>query len=68
MQAACGFMQQTMCQFNNADEVELELNISDELLAQKNEKVGGPLHCEIGRASCSVLAQRDVEVHDRAVP
>jgi hypothetical protein len=29
-----------MCQFNNADEISLELNISDELLAQKNEKVG----------------------------
>jgi structure-specific recognition protein 1 len=30
-----------LCQFNNADEIGLELNISDELLAQKNEKVGG---------------------------
>jgi hypothetical protein len=29
-----------LCQFNNADEIGLELNISDELLAQKNEKVG----------------------------
>jgi structure-specific recognition protein 1 len=28
-----------LCQFNNADELQLELNMSDELLAQKNEKV-----------------------------
>jgi structure-specific recognition protein 1 len=28
-----------LCQFNNDDDVSKELNISDELLAQKNEKV-----------------------------
>eukprot|EP00882_Tetradesmus_deserticola_P011967 GHRQ01012666.1.p1 GENE.GHRQ01012666.1~~GHRQ01012666.1.p1 ORF type:complete len:645 (+),score=367.82 GHRQ01012666.1:668-2602(+) len=41
-----------LCQFNNADELQLELDVSDELLAQKNEKCGnklqrtmnGPMH------------------------
>jgi hypothetical protein len=28
-----------LCQFNNADEINMELEISDEVLAQKNEKV-----------------------------
>lgn len=45
-----------LCQFNNEDEVSMELDIGDDLLAQKNEKCGGKLQRTMSGKTSTVFA------------
>ncbi|KAF8070915.1 TPS5 [Scenedesmus sp. PABB004] len=45
-----------LCQFNNADDITVTLDISDDLLAQKNEKCGGKLQRTMSGALHTVFA------------